>query len=173
LPHNHSTVVALSPTAASDDDNSHFKAAFAAAINIATATAIAAAITIAFTAAIAASSPSQPLSPSSSLPPLPPPPLLQPPPMPTPPHPHPCLCCHYCCSLHQRHCASDAPVDGWLLCPLLPLACCVVRCPNLSAPPVVRSPMLLSQGRHLLSLTITICCPVAILPSINPLCRSC
>jgi hypothetical protein len=39
---------------ASEDDNSHFNAAFAAAVNIAAATAVAAAITIAFTAAIAA-----------------------------------------------------------------------------------------------------------------------
>ena len=79
--------------------------------------------------------PSQPLSPSLSLPPPPPPP------MPPPPHPPPCLRCHYCCSLRQRHCTSNAPVDGWLLCPLLLLACCVVRRPNLSAPPVMRSLM--------------------------------
>ena len=83
--------------------------------------------------------PSQPLSPLSSLPPspLPPPPSL-PPPLPPPPRPLPCLRCHYRCSLRQRHCISDAPVDGWLLCRLLLLARCVVRRPNLSTPPVVR-----------------------------------
>ena len=65
---------------------------------------------------------------------LPPPP----PPMLPPPHPCPCLRRHHCCSICQRHCPSDAPVDGWLLCCLSPLACCVVRRPNLSAPPIVR-----------------------------------
>jgi hypothetical protein len=49
------------------------------------------------------------LLPWSSLP-LP----LPPPPMPPPPHPHPFLRCHYRCNLRQRHCTSDAPVDGWL-----------------------------------------------------------
>jgi hypothetical protein len=52
---------------------------------------------------------------------------------------HPCLCCHYCCSLRQCHCTYDAPFDGWLLCRLSLLACCVIRRPNLSAPPIVRS----------------------------------
>ena len=79
--------------------------------------------------------PSQLLSPLSLLPLSPPPPPLPPPPMPPPPHPHHCLRRHHCCSLCQRHCTSNAPVDGWLLCPLLLLACCVVRHPNLSAPP--------------------------------------
>ena len=55
--------------------------------------------------------------------------------MPLPPRPHPCLHSHYCCSLRQHHCTSDAPVDGWLLCPLSLFACCLVRRPNLSAPP--------------------------------------
>ena len=48
---------------------------------------------------------------------------------------HPCLRCHYRCSLRQRHCTSDAPVDGWLLCRLSLLACCVICRPNLPAPP--------------------------------------
>ncbi len=65
-------------------------------------------------------------------------PSLPPPPMLPPPHPCPCLRRHHRCSLRQRHCPSNAPVDGWLLCRLLPLACCIVCCPNLSAPAVVR-----------------------------------
>ncbi len=84
------------------------------------------------------SSPSQQLSPLSSLPPLPPPLPLPWLPMRSPPHPHPCLHSHYCCSLRQRHCTSDTPVNGWLLCCLTLLACCVIRCPNLSTPPVMR-----------------------------------
>ena len=85
---------------------------------------------------------------------------------------HPCLRRHYCCSLCRSHCASDAPVDGWLLCRLSPLACCVVRRPNLSAPAVMRSSTLLPPGRRPLSLTIASCCPVALLPTINCFCGS-
>jgi hypothetical protein len=33
-----------------------------------------------------------------------------------------------------RHCPSDTPADGWLLCHLSPLACCVVRRPNFVSP---------------------------------------
>ena len=66
------------------------------------------------------------------------PPPLPPPPMLPPPRPCPCLRRHHHCSLRQRHCPSNAPVDGWLLCRLSPLACCVVHRPNLSAPAVVR-----------------------------------
>ena len=74
------------------------------------------------------------------LPPPLPPPLMLP-----PPRPFPCLRRHYRCSLCQHHrplCQhhrpSNAPVNGWLLCRLSPLACCVVRRPNLSAPAIVR-----------------------------------
>ena len=120
------------------------------------------------------SSPSQPLSPLSLLPLSSPPPPLPPPPMPPPPHHHPCLRCHYCCSLHQHHCTSDAPVDGWLLCHLSPLACCAVRRPNLSAPAIVRCvvdafstgpPSPFADHRQALS--------VALLSSIERFCRSC
>ena len=85
---------------------------------------------------------------------------------------HPCLHRHYCCSLCQRHCASDAPVNGWLLCRLSPLACCAVCRPNLSAPAVVRSLTLLPPGCRPLLLTTTSCCPVSLLPSINCFCHS-
>jgi hypothetical protein len=90
----------------------------------------------------------QPLSPLSLLPPSPPPP------MPPPPCPHPCLRRHYRCSLCQRHCVSNAPVNGWLLCRLLPLAYCVVRRPNLSAPAIVRSLTLSPPGRRPLLLLL-------------------
>ena len=56
------TVVALSPTAASEEDDSHFNTAFPAAIDTYAATTVAAAVTIAFAAVIAASLPSQLLS---------------------------------------------------------------------------------------------------------------
>ena len=100
-------------------------------------------------------------------------PSLLPPPMPPPPRACPCFRRHHCCSLRQRHRPSDAPVNGWLLCCLLPLACCVVRPPNLSAPTVVRCvvdafstgpPSPFTDHCQLLS--------VALLPSINCLCRS-
>jgi hypothetical protein len=90
-----------------------------------------------------------------------------------PPQPCPCLCRHHCCSLCQRHRPSDAPVDGWLLCHLLPFACCIVRRPNLSAPAVVRCvvdafsagpPSPFADHRQPLS--------VALLSSIKRLCRS-
>jgi hypothetical protein len=42
-------------------------------------------------------------------------PLPQLPPMLPPPRPCPCLRRHHCCSLCQRHCPSNSPVDGWLL----------------------------------------------------------
>ena len=85
--------------------------------------------------------------------------LLPPPLMLPPPHPCPCLCCHHCCSLRQRHCPSNAPADGWLLCRLSLLVCCVVRCPNLSAPAVVRCVVdAFLPGRRPLSLTIASCC---------------
>ena len=35
-------------------------------------------------------------------------------------------------ALRIRHCASDSSVDGWLLCRLSPLACCVVLHPVIS-----------------------------------------
>jgi hypothetical protein len=108
---------------ASEDDDSHFNAAFAAAVDIAAATAVAAAVTIAFAAAIAAV-----LALSAAICPLlPPPPSPQPPLMLLPPHPCPCLCHYHYCSLCQRHHPSDAPVDGWLLCHLSPFACCSPR----------------------------------------------
>jgi hypothetical protein len=116
--HRRTTAVAvLSPTAASN-------AAIATAVYIAVTTAVAAAITLNLLQLLPPSSPSQPLSPSSSMPLLPPP---------------PCLLCHYCCSLHQHHCASVAPVDGWLLCRLSPLTFCIIRPSNLSAPAIMRS----------------------------------
>jgi hypothetical protein len=93
-------------------------------------------------------------------------------PMLPPPRPCPCLCYHHRCSIRQRHCPYGAPVDGWLLCCLSPLAYCVVRHPNLSAPAVVQSSTLLPPGCCPLLLTITSRCPVALLPSINRLCRS-
>ena len=105
----------------------------------------------------------------SPLPLLPPSPL---PPMPPPPRPHPCLRRHYRCSLFRRHCISNAHVDGWLWFRLLPLAYCVVRRPNLSAPAIVRSSMFLPPGRRPLLLTIASHCPVALLPSINCFRRS-
>jgi hypothetical protein len=61
---------------------------------------------------------------------------------------------HYFCSLCQRHCVSNAPVNGWLLCRLLPLAYCVICRPNLSAPAIVRSLTLLLPGRRPLLLSI-------------------
>ena len=106
------------------------------------------------------------LSPLSFLPPSPPP--LMPP----PPRPHPCLRRHYRCSLCRCHCVSNAPVDGWLWCSLLPLTYCVVRRPNLSAPAIVRSLTLSPPGRRPLLLTIASHCPVALLPSINRFRRS-
>jgi hypothetical protein len=106
------------------------------------------------------------LSPLSFLPPSPPPP------MPPPPRPHPCLRRHYRCSLCRCHCVSNAPVDGWLWCRLSPLAYCVVRRPNLSAPAIVRSSTLSPPGHRPLLLTIASHCPVALLPSINRLRRS-
>jgi hypothetical protein len=121
--------------AASEDNDSHFNAAFTLAID----TAVVIAVTIAFAAAITAILTPQLLSPLSLLLPLPLPLPLPPPPMPLPTHPHPCLCSHYCCSLRQRHCTSDPPVNGWLLCHLPILACCVIRRSKLSVPPVVRS----------------------------------
>jgi len=84
----------------------------------------------------------------------------------------PCLRCHHHCSLCQSHRPSDAPVNGWLLCHLSPLACVVCR-PNLSAPPVVwrvvdtfsaGTPSPFADHRQPLS--------VALLPIINCLCRS-
>ena len=99
-----------------------------------------------------------------------PPPMLPPP----PPRPCPCLHRHHCCSLCQRHCPSDAPVNGWLLCHLSPLTCCVIRHPNLSAPAVVwcvvdasstGPPSPFADHRQPLS--------VALLLSIKRLCRSC
>jgi len=89
-----------------------------------------------------------------------------------PPRPCPCIRCHHRCSLHQRHRPSNAPVDCWLLCHLLPLTCYVVRRPNLSASAIVWSSMLLPLGRRPLLLTITSRCPVALLPSINHIHRS-
>jgi hypothetical protein len=108
----------------------------------------------------------QPLSPLSLLPPSPPPP------MPPPPRPNLCLRRHYRCSLCQRHCVSNAPVDGWLWCCLSPLAYCLVRRPNLSAPAIVQSSTLSPPGHRPLLLTIASHCPVALLPSINRLRRS-
>jgi hypothetical protein len=116
-------------------------------------------VAIAAIAAIAASP--YHLSPLSFLPPPPPPP------MPPQPHPHPCLRCHYRCSLCRCHCVSNAPVDGWLWCSLLPLTYCVVRRPNLSAPAIVRSLTLSPPGRRPLLPPIASHCPVALLPSIN------
>ena len=84
-----------------------------------------------------------------------------------PPRPHPCLRRHYRCSLCRCHCVSNAPVDGWLWCSLLPLTYCVVRRPNLSAPAIVRSLTLSPPGRRPLLLTIASHCPVALLLSIN------
>ena len=102
-------------------------------------------------------------------------PLLPPPPMLPPPHPCPCLHRHHCCNICQRHCPSNAPVNGWLLCCLSPLACCVVRRPDLSAPTVVRCvvdsfplgcrPLLLTIASRCLSLffraSIAFAAPVA------------
>jgi hypothetical protein len=102
------------------------------------------------------------LSPLSLLPPLPPPP------MPPPPHPHPCLRSHYRCSLFQ----PNAPVDGWFWFRLSPLAYCVVRRPNLSAPAIVRSSTLSPLGRRPLLLTIASHCPVTLLPRIDHFHRS-
>ena len=121
--------------AASEDDDSHFNTAFAAAIDIAVATADALPSPLHSLQPLPPSSPSQPLSPSSSLPPSPLPPPPPSPLMLPPPRPCPCLRRHHRCSLSQCHRPSNAPVDGWLLCRLSLLACCVVRCPNLSAPP--------------------------------------
>jgi hypothetical protein len=111
------------------------------------------------TVAIAASP--KHLSPLSFLPPSPPP--LMPP----PPRPHPCLRRHYRCSLCRCHCVSNAPFDGWLWCRLSPLAYCVVRRPNISAPAIVRSSTLSPPGRRPLLLTIASHCPVNLLPSTN------
>ncbi len=84
---------------------------------------------------------------------------MLPPPMLPPPRPCPCLFRHHCCSLCQRHPPSDAPVDGWLLFRLLPLTCCVIHRPNLSAPAVVRCVVdAFLLGRHCLSLTIASRC---------------
>ena len=69
-------------------------------------------------------------------------------------------------------CVSNAPVDGWLWCRLSPLAYCVVRRPNLSAPAIVRSSTLSPPGRRPLFLTIASHCTVALLPSINRFHRS-
>ena len=92
--------------------------------------------------------------------------------MPLPPRHHPCLRSHYCCSLCRRHCISNASVDGWLLCHLLPITCCIVCRLNLSAPAIVRLLTLLPPGRRPLLLTVASRCPVALLPSINCFCRS-
>jgi len=101
---------------------------------------------------------------------LPPPPQL--PPMLPPPRPCPCLRRHNCCSLRHCHCPSDAPVDGWLWCRLSPLAYCIVRRPNLSAPAIVQSSTLSLPSRRPLLLTVASHCPVALLPSINHFCLS-
>ena len=69
-------------------------------------------------------------------------------------------------------CVSNAPVDGWFWCRLSPLAYCVVRRPNLSAPAIVRSSTLSPPGRRPLLLTIASHCTVALLPSINRFHRS-
>ena len=101
-------------------------------------------------------------------------PSLPPPLMLLPPRPCPCLHHHHRCSLCKCHCLSDAPVNGWLLCHLSPLACCVVRHPNLSTPAVVRCvDNAFSAGPP--STFADHCQPlsVALLPSINHLCRSC
>ena len=101
-------------------------------------------------------------------------PLLPLPPMLPPPRPCPCLRRHHRCSLCQRHRPSDAPVDGWLLCRLSPLACCVVHRPNLSAPTVVQC-VVDAFSAGLPSPFADHCPPlsVALLPSINHLHRSC
>jgi hypothetical protein len=84
---------------ASEDDDSHFNAAFAAAIDIAAATADALPSPLHSLQPLPPSSPSQPLSPSSSLPPSPLPPPPPSPLMLPPPPPCPCLYRHHRCSL--------------------------------------------------------------------------
>ena len=146
--------------AASEDDNSRFNTAFAAAVNIAAATAVAAAITIAFSAAIAAvlalsaaitvvvvaavaaATAAATAADAAATTPSPLPPLslsLQPPPT----------------SLHLR-CSCR-----WLVV-VLSVAPCLLRCPpsKFVSPPVVRS----------LTSTTTAIAAVNLLPS--PLPRS-
>ena len=119
--------------AASEVDGSHFNTAFAAAVDIAAATAVTVAVTITFTAAIAAV-----LALSAAITAVIIAAVAAATAAAAATCPHPCLCCHYCCSLCQHHCTSNAPVDGWLLCHLLLLICCIVHGPNLSAPPVMQ-----------------------------------
>jgi hypothetical protein len=125
--------------------------------------------------------PSQWLSPwhllQPSLPSLPLPPLsllsslpLSLPPL---PHPHPWLHCYHRCGLCQLHHAFDAPVDGWLLCCLSHLTCCVVRRPNVLAPAVMQFLTLLLLGGRPLLPKIASHCPVALALSIDPLCGYC
>ena len=75
-------------------------------------------------------------------PPPPPPPPLQP--------------------LPLSLCLQHAPVNGWLLCHLSPLTCCVFRCLKLSAPDVVQLLTLLLPGRRPLLLTIVSRCPCSL-----------
>ena len=171
--HRRTTAVAvLIPTAASDDDDSHFNAAIAAAVYIAVTTAVAAAITIEFAAAfaavlalsaaitvvvnaaVAATTAAAAAADAAATTPSPLPPLslsLQPPPT--------SLCLRRSC--------------GWLVVVSSVAPRLLRRTPSKFVSPCHRAVVdAFFAGRCLLLLTIAIHCPVAILPSINRLCRS-